>query len=110
MESYCFIIITVGPDEEDDDYREWYEFQHVPDVLDVPGFISAQRFRLEEEPENMRRYLTLFEIETNDIDRVMATLRQRAGTSLMPLMKGAGQQTVNRMVGKAVMPKLTNSP
>ncbi|MEH6743071.1 hypothetical protein [Hyphomonas sp.] len=110
MEQYCFIIITVGPDEEDDDYRAWYECQHMPDVLDVPGFVSAQRFRLQEEPENMRRYLTLFEIETDDIEKSMRTLRQRAGTSLMPLMKGAGQQTAQRMVGRAVMPKLTNTP
>ncbi|MEQ3648783.1 hypothetical protein [Hyphomonas sp.] len=110
MERYCFIIITVGPDEEDDDYREWYECQHMPDVLDVPGFVSAQRFRLQEAHENMRQYLTLFEIDTDDLDAVMKELRQRAGTNLMPLIKGAGQQTINRLVGRAVTPLLTSPP
>ena len=110
MERYCFIITTVGPDEEDDDYREWYELQHMPDVLDVPGFVSAQRFRLQGEREKMRRYLTLFEIETNDIEAVMAELRRRAGTSLMPLFDGAGQQTVDRLIGRAVTPQLTSAP
>jgi hypothetical protein len=29
-----------------DEYHRWYSQQHLPDVLDCPGFIRAQRFRI----------------------------------------------------------------
>lgn len=62
----------------DDEYNQWYDNTHVPEVLAIPGIVSAQRYDLRplarergEEPEY--RYLAIYEIE-GDPDEVMAKL------------------------------------
>lgn len=54
-------------------------------MLNVPGFISAQRFGIAEaqmggEKSRAYKYLALYEIETDDIAGVLKELRARAGT------------------------------
>lgn len=64
----------------DDEYNQWYDSTHVPEVLAIPGIVSAQRYDLRQlrrekdagtEPEF--RYLAIYEIE-GDPDEVMAKL------------------------------------
>jgi hypothetical protein len=65
----------------DEEFGEWYD-AHLPEILSIPGFVSAQRFRLEPvvkdaaEPVSYR-YLALYETE-GDPDKLleeMAKLR-----------------------------------
>jgi len=66
----------------DDEYNEWYDNTHIPDILKVPGVVSAQRYDLrplarEQGTEPEYRYLTIYEIE-GDADEVMAAVSQAA--------------------------------
>jgi hypothetical protein len=68
-------------------YNEWYTDVHLKDVLKVPGIVAAQRFKLSDvqrdAPPFPWQYLALYEIETDDLNRTLAELRERAGTSAM---------------------------
>jgi hypothetical protein len=51
----------------DEDFNRWYD-AHLPEILSVPGFVSARRFRLEPVVEDATapvpfRYLALYEVE-----------------------------------------------
>jgi len=48
--------IPVGIEEE---FNRWYDQEHIPERLAVPGFTSATRFRA---VEGSPRYLTLYEL------------------------------------------------
>ena len=64
----------------DEEFCEWYD-AHLPEILSIPGFVSAQRFRLEPvvadavEPTSYR-YLALYEIE-GDTDTLLAEMEKR---------------------------------
>jgi hypothetical protein len=76
---------AAGREEE---FHEWYDNRHVPDLLAVPGIVSAQRYAVSAlqplQPQG-HRYVALYEIETDDLARTMATIRERSGTDLMPM-------------------------
>jgi len=64
----------------DEEFCEWYD-AHLPEILSIPGFVSAQRFRLEPvvidsvEPKTYR-YLALYEIE-GDTETLLAEMEKR---------------------------------
>ena len=64
------VVLTNAVAGRDDELNEWYDNEHIPQVLALPGFVSAQRFRLgdgqvgpELSPQGHHRYLALYEIE-----------------------------------------------
>ncbi len=66
----------------EEEYNDWYQNTHLPEVVDLPGIRSAQRFR---QARNLKEgeaypYLTLYDIETDDIDAVLASLAEAAGS------------------------------
>lgn len=40
-----YIVQTNAVDGREDEFNEWYDSTHVPDVLSIDGFESAQRFK-----------------------------------------------------------------
>jgi hypothetical protein len=84
MAQYCFVVITDALPGREEEFNAWYDQQHLADVLRVPGFVAAQRFKLAQ-PENSLpgRYLALYEIETEDPEAALAELTKRSGTEQM---------------------------
>jgi hypothetical protein len=85
MAKYTFVVMTNPTAGKEAEFNEWYNTHHIPDVLNVPGFVSAQRFRLADaqfggEASKTHKYLALYEIETDDIAGVLKELRARGGT------------------------------
>jgi hypothetical protein len=64
---------------DDDEFNAWYD-AHLGEILSIPGFVSAQRYRLEPvvadagEPVTYR-YLSVYEIE-GDPDELLAQMKQ----------------------------------
>ena len=44
MAKYTFVVLTNPTSGKEAEYNKWYNDQHIPDVLNVPGFVAAQRF------------------------------------------------------------------
>lgn len=49
------------------EYNEWYNNVHVPDLLKVPGIISATRYEIIRGRRHNTQYLTLYEIESEEM-------------------------------------------
>lgn len=93
MAQDIFIVLTNPIEGEDDAFNQWYDAHHVPEVLDVPGVVAAQRYDIAEVnvpddeelpaqlPPPTHRYLVIYELD-NDPDVVMAEFLKRvmAGT------------------------------
>jgi hypothetical protein len=79
------IVFSHPPDAvTDEEFGEWYD-AHLPEILSIPGFVSAQRFRLEPvvvdsvEPVSYR-YLALYEIEGDTATLLAEMEKRRLGT------------------------------
>ena len=86
MAKYTFIVLTNPVEGKESEYNDWYNRQHIPDVLNVPGFVSAQRFRLADtqmsrDGNRAHKYLAVYEIETDDLAATLQELRARGGTA-----------------------------
>lgn len=80
MPSYKLVIMSNPVPDREDDYNDWYQNIHLGQLMTLPGFKSAQRFRrvrslVEGETQS---YLAVYELETDDIDAVLAGLRAAA--------------------------------
>jgi hypothetical protein len=74
---------------DDAAFNTWYETVHVPDVLALPGFVRARRYRvrpgLAQNDGAAHEFVTLFEIEG---DPAAALAALHAATPAMDLAEG----------------------
>ncbi|WP_175817223.1 DUF4286 family protein [Burkholderia diffusa] len=89
MQRYNLMVLSNPVDGREDEYNDWYSNTHLDDVLRVPGIVGAQRFRLAETQRDEIgypwRYLAIYACETDDLRQVIDGLRERSGTSAMPI-------------------------
>ena len=78
MTKYLFFAFSDCKDAaREDEYNEWYNNMHVPDMLAIPGMINASRWvSATDKPNQQRKYLALYELETDDIEEFDAKVRE----------------------------------
>lgn len=66
--------------ERDGELNDWYDRTHIPELLAVPGFVSARRFRRVggDGGDGGAEYLAIYEIEADDLSAPVAELRRRS--------------------------------
>ncbi len=85
MAHYQFLVVSNPVAGREDEFNEWYDRQHLHDVLRVPGFVGARRFKVSGESRLPGNYVAIYELECADPGAVLASLNARAGTSDMPI-------------------------
>ena len=56
------LVVTMDVDEADEaEFNKWYNEQHLPERMAIPGYISARRFKLED-GNNALKYLCIWEM------------------------------------------------
>lgn len=58
------IMMTDVPVEMEADYHRWYEEQHIPEILAIPGITSARRFKVVGEGV---RFMALYELVNAEV-------------------------------------------
>lgn len=46
MTRSLYLVLSNPLGGQEREYHEWYTERHLPEIVQVPGFVSAQRFRL----------------------------------------------------------------
>jgi len=59
----------------EDEFNEWYNKTHLPDVLETPGAVRAVRYERTAPSEGKGKYLAIYEVEADDLQ----TWRGRTG-------------------------------
>ena len=55
------VMMEVDPEGEEA-FERWYNEEHLPERLEIPGYVSARRFKLEE-GNGVLKYLCIWELE-----------------------------------------------
>jgi hypothetical protein len=84
MASHRLVVFTDAKPGREDEFNEWYDEVHLREVLEIDGFVAAQRFALSEsqmpglgDEAAPGRYLAIYEIEADDL----ATALEKLGAS-----------------------------
>jgi hypothetical protein len=74
---------------KEEEYNAWYGGPHIAEVLKIPGFLAAQRFRLSEQQMEGTScpwcYLVIYEIDAESPGAALRELERRIGTEAMVL-------------------------
>lgn len=63
----------------EEEFNTWYD-AHIPEILSIPGFVSAQRYRMdpvvvdEDAPQNFR-FLAVYEVE-GDFETLLTEMKR----------------------------------
>lgn len=113
MAKYVFLAFTnPRTAAQEGEFNQWYEQDHVRDVLNVPGFISARRFRLAQtqfpldDQAHTHRYLALYEIETDDAAATLQEVIARVGSPDMQYTDAFNMDTLQASLFEEIMPVL----
>lgn len=110
MPPFCFVVLSNPAEDKDAEYNRWYDEQHLGDVLAVPGFIAARRYKIAKpDSKAPQKYLAIYEIETDDLKKTLKELYSRAGTPAMPLSDALDLRSVSATVFEAITPRVTRS-
>jgi hypothetical protein len=91
---YTFVAFTNAVEGKETDFNEWYDRQHIPDVLEVPGFASAQRFVSTDSQlvPAAHRYMTLYQIDTDNLDETLAAFGAHAAQGKIVMSDAVDRQ------------------
>jgi hypothetical protein len=86
-------IMAVWSDPSDpsreDEYNQWYDSTHVPDVLKVPGFVAATRYKVADTQfgpvDTPGRYIALYEVEVDDLAEIPAGMMNAFAANELPM-------------------------
>jgi hypothetical protein len=70
-----FIVHTNPVEGRESEFEEWYTQRHLRDVVAIPGFVRARRYRLSHAqfaPLEDFQFVALYEIEGSTVDAMRA--------------------------------------
>jgi hypothetical protein len=111
MTAYKFVVLTNAIEGREAEFNDWYTNRHLEDVLDIPGIVAAQRFKITDAQRAPKplpyNYLAIYEIETDDLAGVVGELGRRAGTGKMPISDAMHPQRISYIV-EAITDRMTS--
>ena len=94
------LMVLSNPVEgQDEAYNDWYTNTHLDEVISIPGFVAAQRFKLTEAqiagfPTSSHTYLAIYEIEGDPAD-AFEVLVDELQSGRMELPESIEQATIS---------------
>ena len=82
MQRWVNILETNCDPTREAEYNDWYDGIHIPDVLNTPGFVRARRYQAKELRDGRGKYMALYGIETDDIDKTLKDRLERRAQEL----------------------------
>ena len=108
MATFFYVVLTKATPGKEAEFHEWYDAQHLPDCVNVPGVKAAKRYRLlhavgaNAAVEDFELdSLALYEMETDDPVAVAKELSARAGTPAMVMTDAVNRAASVKVVAQA---------
>jgi hypothetical protein len=108
MKTYTFVALTNAVVGREQEFNDWYDRRHVPDVLAIPGFVAARRYEKVGpivRAEHAYRYLATYEVVTDDPDGALRELLARVGSARMPISEAMEQGIYAVMYEERSLPR-----
>lgn len=101
---WLYVVHTDIPDHIADEYNEWYDKEHLPRLVTVPGVIRARRYM---SVSGSPKYLTAYELTDKDAFESPAGITARK-TPWTEKMRSLFQNT-RRSMCKLILPSVRHS-
>ncbi len=89
MARFNYSVLSRSRPGQEEEYVRWYTEQHLPDVVRMPGVVSARLMRMDfqrvydiEAPQ--WTLMTWYELEGDDPEQIIDALKAASGSAQMP--------------------------
>ena len=92
---YRLIALSKPVEGKEQEFHDWYDNTHIPQILALPGFTAAQRFKLTQPlgPQaDSFPFLTIYEAETDDFGATLGALIQASQSGNLTPSDAADKQ------------------
>jgi hypothetical protein len=107
VKEYTYVVRTNPVPGREDEYNRWYSERHLADVMSVPGFVSARRFKIVDPAADgapAQRYMALYNMRTDDPARLIDTLRELVESGRMEMSEALSQDDLVTILYEAITP------
>jgi hypothetical protein len=107
MPDYAYVVLSGPVSGREKEYHSWYSDRHLRDVMAVPGFVSAQRFRLAGptvEGAPRQPYMAIYTMRTDTPDALLETLRTLVESGQIEMSDALDQQNLITILYEAITP------
>ena len=107
MARYTYVVLSQAQPGQDDEFRRWYVDQHLADVVKHPDVLSARLLV----PDFQKTYdlnppayclLTIYEIESDDPEGTVESIKALAGTEAMPMTDALNRSGMIQVVAHQI--------
>jgi hypothetical protein len=95
---YKMIVFTNAVAGREKEFNDWYQNVHLKDIVGIKCIDAAQRFRFNMNivpgGADLAPYLAIYDIETDDIQRVIQDMNDLAASGRMPLPEAMAKDIV----------------
>jgi len=111
MRRYRMITLSNPTEGREEEYNDWYQNVHLGDLVAIEGIVSAQRYRFARtlKEGDTYDYMAVYEIETDDIDAVLAELGAAAGDGRIRMTDAIDTAGATALVYEEFGPVVTES-
>lgn len=107
------MVLSNPTDGQEDAYNDWYTNTHLDEVVSLPGFIAARRYRLTDAqiagfPASAHGYLSIYEIE-GDPKEAFDALVEELESGRMELPGSIEQATIAPWSFEAITERVSAS-
>jgi hypothetical protein len=112
MAKHILVVISNSSPGQEDEFNRWYTEQHLDDVLRVPGFVAAQRFKLSiDGPQSLSgRYLSIYEMDIDDPKTTFDVLAEAVQAGQMPISSALDTQNLETAVFTPITERKVRKP
>ncbi|MBB3982260.1 hypothetical protein GGR44_001923 [Sphingobium fontiphilum] len=107
MPQFAYVVHSNPVPGREDEYNDWYSNRHLADVVAVPGFVSAQRFRLTDVvADNLpsQRYMAIYTMDTDEPEKVLEHLTSLVETGAMHMSEAFSMEGMATHLYQAITP------
>jgi len=107
MKQSQYVILIAAIAGREQEFEQWYDQQHLRDVLKVDGVVRARRFRINykkttELSDVDWHSMVIYDIESDDPGQVIAAISAAANTPAMPVSDAVDKKGMSQLLVEQV--------
>ena len=112
MPRFKMLVFSEPFEGREGEFDEWYTGRHLADICALPGFTTAQRFKLHSVSMGhaLNRYLAIYDVESDDPDWVIANMFANRDTPAMPISPAFNLDATTVMLYEELSAMVTAEP
>jgi hypothetical protein len=97
MGRYKLVVLSDAQEGREDEFNDWYTNEHLDDIVALPGFRSAKRYRLRSLTMGAftNKYLAIYDMDAEDPEKAVEHMLTLQDTPAMPISPAFDLDTVN---------------